>query len=94
MVTSKPNGNGNSGVKKPDLLKIDRISKLFGDVRAVDDVSLTIEKGEIFSLLGGSAQVNRRFCAFWQGLKNLPAAGFTSMVKTSPTWRPMTGPSI
>ncbi len=54
MVTSKPNGNGNSGVKKPDLLKIDRISKLFGDVRAVDDVSLTIEKGEIFSLLGGS----------------------------------------
>ncbi|WP_407330800.1 polyamine ABC transporter ATP-binding protein [Enterovibrio sp. 27052020O] len=40
--------------KKQELLKIDRISKLFGDVRAVDDVSLTIEKGEIFSLLGGS----------------------------------------
>jgi putrescine transport system ATP-binding protein len=36
------------------LLKIDRVSKMFGDVRAVDDVSLTITKGEIFALLGGS----------------------------------------
>lgn len=53
MVTSNPNGNG-KGSKKPELLRIDRVSKLFGDVRAVDDVSLTIEKGEIFSLLGGS----------------------------------------
>ncbi|MBV7317313.1 polyamine ABC transporter ATP-binding protein [Shewanella sp. NIFS-20-20] len=36
------------------LLKIDRVSKLFDDVRAVDDVSLTINKREIFALLGGS----------------------------------------
>lgn len=40
--------------KKEVLLKIERISKLFDDVRAVDDVSLTITKGEIFALLGGS----------------------------------------
>ncbi|WP_434359231.1 polyamine ABC transporter ATP-binding protein [Parasalinivibrio latis] len=40
--------------KKTVLVQIDRVSKLFGDVRAVDDVSLTINKGEIFSLLGGS----------------------------------------
>ncbi|PKF51605.1 polyamine ABC transporter ATP-binding protein [Enterovibrio nigricans] len=43
-----------AGQPKQELLKIDRVSKLFGDVRAVDDVSLTIEQGEIFSLLGGS----------------------------------------
>ncbi|WP_076407562.1 polyamine ABC transporter ATP-binding protein [Shewanella sp. UCD-KL12] len=36
------------------LLKIERVSKLFDDVRAVDDVSLNINKGEIFALLGGS----------------------------------------
>lgn len=36
------------------LLKIERVSKLFDEVRAVDDVSLTINKGEIFALLGGS----------------------------------------
>jgi len=39
---------------KQVLLKIERVSKLFDDVRAVDDVSLTITKGEIFALLGGS----------------------------------------
>ncbi|MCE9686488.1 polyamine ABC transporter ATP-binding protein [Shewanella sp. AS16] len=36
------------------LLKVERVSKLFDDVRAVDEVSLTIHKGEIFALLGGS----------------------------------------
>ncbi len=36
------------------LLKIERVSKLFDDVRAVDDVSLSIKRGEIFALLGGS----------------------------------------
>ncbi len=36
------------------LLKIERVSKLFDEVRAVDDVSLNIHKGEIFALLGGS----------------------------------------
>ncbi|MDA7746314.1 polyamine ABC transporter ATP-binding protein [Psychromonas sp.] len=36
------------------LLEIKGVCKKFGDVKAVDDVSLTINKGEIFSLLGGS----------------------------------------
>ena len=36
------------------LLKIERISKFFGDVRAVDDVSLNIYQGDVFALLGGS----------------------------------------
>ena len=35
-------------------LEVDNVSKLFADVVAVDDVSLAIEKGEIFALLGGS----------------------------------------
>lgn len=40
--------------KKQVLLQIERISKQFDDTVAVDDVSLTINKGEIFALLGGS----------------------------------------
>ena len=36
------------------LLKIERVSKLFDSVRAVDNVSLSINRGEIFALLGGS----------------------------------------
>ncbi len=39
---------------KPVLMKIDRVTKKFDETVAVDDVSLTINKGEIFALLGGS----------------------------------------
>ncbi|WKE65161.1 polyamine ABC transporter ATP-binding protein [Gallaecimonas kandeliae] len=38
----------------PVLLTIDGVSKFFGQVKAVDNVSLAIRKGEIFALLGGS----------------------------------------
>ncbi len=36
------------------FIKIDRVSKRFGDVVAVDDVSIDISAGEFFSLLGPS----------------------------------------
>ncbi|AYC31048.1 polyamine ABC transporter ATP-binding protein [Pseudomonas cavernae] len=39
---------------KEVLVKIDRVSKQFDETLAVDNVSLTINKGEIFALLGGS----------------------------------------
>jgi putrescine transport system ATP-binding protein len=35
-------------------VQVDRISKSFGDFKAVDDVSLKIYQGEIFCLLGAS----------------------------------------
>src|SRR5580704_6210041 len=35
-------------------VQVDRVSKSFGDFKAVDDVSLKIYKGEIFCLLGAS----------------------------------------
>lgn len=39
---------------KTVLLKIDRVTKKFDETVAVDEVSLAINKGEIFALLGGS----------------------------------------
>ena len=36
------------------FLKIEGVSKMFGTFQAVRDVSLTVGKGEIFALLGGS----------------------------------------
>ena len=36
------------------FLRIEGVSKVFGTFQAVKNVSLTVEKGEIFSLLGGS----------------------------------------
>ena len=35
-------------------VEIERVTKSFGDFKAVDDVSLKIYKGEIFCLLGAS----------------------------------------
>lgn len=39
---------------KEILVRIDRVTKKFDETVAVDDVSLTIRRGEIFALLGGS----------------------------------------
>ena len=36
------------------LVRIDGVTRDFGDIRAVDNVSLDIRRGEFFSLLGGS----------------------------------------
>jgi putrescine transport system ATP-binding protein len=36
------------------FLRIENVSKFFGPFQAVKDVSLSVAKGEIFSLLGGS----------------------------------------
>ncbi len=35
-------------------VRLERVSKLFGEVAAVDDLSLDIAEGEFFSLLGPS----------------------------------------
>ncbi|MGA0843600.1 MAG: ATP-binding cassette domain-containing protein, partial [Arenicellales bacterium] len=37
-----------------EFINIRNVSKAFGDVTAVDDVSIAIQKGEFFSLLGPS----------------------------------------
>jgi ABC-type Fe3+/spermidine/putrescine transport system ATPase subunit len=39
---------------RADFISIQHVSKLFGQVRAVDEVSLDIRQGEFFSLLGPS----------------------------------------
>ncbi|MGI1663742.1 ABC transporter ATP-binding protein [Palleronia sp. KMU-117] len=38
----------------PPFVTVEQVTKRFGDFTAVDDVSFEIQKGEIFSLLGGS----------------------------------------
>src|SRR5574344_2122369 len=45
-----------ANMQKPKdvLVEIRKVSKSFGDTVAVDEVSIKINKGEIFALLGGS----------------------------------------
>ncbi len=47
-------GAGSSGAEAGEYLRIDRVTRKFGDFVAVDNVSLAIRQGEIFCLLGGS----------------------------------------
>src|ERR1700721_55822 len=56
MATSAPAVKAapwNDPATRP-YVQVDRITKSFGDFKAVDDVSLKIYKGEIFCLLGAS----------------------------------------
>ena len=53
-ATSAPTGTAGGSIVPDADVRLDRVTKSFGDVRAVDDLSLDIEQGEFFSLLGPS----------------------------------------
>ncbi|MCK4839534.1 MAG: ATP-binding cassette domain-containing protein, partial [Desulfobulbaceae bacterium] len=39
-------------VDSDKIITLDGLTKIYGDFKAVDDVSLEVEKGEIFGFLG------------------------------------------
>lgn len=51
---------GLGGVVMPYLLEMKNITKTFGSVKAIDNVSLRLNAGEIVSLCGEMGQVNQR----------------------------------
>ena len=52
--SQEANSKDNMAVRE-DLLRVEGLTKIYdGTVKAVDNVSLTVKKGEIFGLLGGS----------------------------------------
>jgi iron(III) transport system ATP-binding protein len=60
------------------LLKIDNISKRFGDTEAIKDLSLEINRGEIFTLLGPSGCGKSTTLRMIAGLEN-PDSGEISL---------------
>jgi putrescine transport system ATP-binding protein len=56
------------------FLRIEGVSKSFGSFQAVRDVSLTVGKGEIFSLLGGSGCGKTTLLRMLAGFED-PSAG-------------------
>ena len=59
-------------------VRIDRVTKKFGDFVAVDDVTLNIFKGEIFCLLGGSGCGKTTLLRIMAGFES-PTAGTISI---------------
>ena len=55
MATAPKPQTDSKVMTKEVLLRVEGVTKIYdGTVKAVDDVSLTVNKGEIFGLLGGS----------------------------------------
>jgi putrescine transport system ATP-binding protein len=57
MANAKPKAEQRQPWRDPEAkpyIEIQNVSKKFGDFMAVDDVSLNVYQGELFSLLGGS----------------------------------------
>ncbi|HEY6516994.1 MAG TPA: ABC transporter ATP-binding protein [Steroidobacteraceae bacterium] len=58
----------------PPYVRLQAVSKKFGDFRAVDEVSLEIRRGEIFCLLGGSGSGKTTLLRMLAGFET-PSAG-------------------
>ncbi len=55
MATAPKSPTDSRPAEKQELLRVEHLTKIYdGAVKAVDDISLTVNKGEIFGLLGGS----------------------------------------
>jgi putative spermidine/putrescine transport system ATP-binding protein len=72
--TEAPTGRVGSGQETPPAVRVEDVSKRFGDVAAVDNVSLTIRRNELFTLLGPSGSGKTTLLRLMAGLLR-PSAG-------------------
>lgn len=54
-----------------EIIRAEHVSKIYGkgenQVKAVDDVSFSVEQGEFVAIIGRLAPARARCCIFWAG---------------------------
>lgn len=92
VMTSEEIARKVSRAQDETLIRIENITKKYGDAFAVDNVSLDIRKGEIFALLGasgsGKSTLLRMLAGFEVPTSGVICLGDEDISKTSPNQRP------
>ena len=72
-------------------VEFNNVSRLYGDVRAVDGVTIAIRDGEFFSMLGPSGSGKTTCLRLIAGLNSCQAAQFLSSAKRRANCLPGSG---
>ena len=65
------------------MIKVEHLTKYYGDFLAVDDLSFTIEEGHVYGFLGPNGAGKSTAMNILTGCLSAPAAGWKSAVTTS-----------
>jgi ABC-2 type transport system ATP-binding protein len=71
------------GRRMPAVIEVHNIRKSYGDTVAVDDVSFTVQQGEIFGILGPNGAGKTTTVECIEGLRN-PDSGTISVLRLDP----------
>ena len=69
------------------VIEVEHLHKRYGDQVAVDDVSFTVERGEIFGILGPNGAGKTTTVEFIEGLRT-PDGGTVRVLGLDPAARP------
>ena len=74
LAQTTPDPSYSGGEKDTNVIEVSHLVKAFGDFRAVDDISFTVKKGEIFGFLGANGAGKTTAMHMLTGL-NQPTSG-------------------